>query len=81
MIVCDGVMYYYRTSLSQVTDADLLAPLSLTVVDGIIIIGTAQNKWQAGDIDDASSWDPLSFQRADASPDPWLLCSHGRTKR
>lgn len=73
VIVCDGVMYYYRTSLSQVTDADLLAPLSLTVVDGIIIIGTAQNKWQAGDIDDASSWDPLSFERADASPDPVVV--------
>ena len=70
VIVCDGVMYYYRTSLAQVTDADLLAPLSCTVVDGIVIIGTANNKWQAGDIDDASAWDPLSFERADASPDP-----------
>ena len=70
VIVCDGVMYYYRTSLAQVTDADLLAPLSLTVVDGIVIIGTANNKWQAGEIDDAANWDPLSFERADASPDP-----------
>ena len=79
--MCDGVMYYYRTSLSQVTDADLLAPLSLTVVDRIIIIGTAQNKWQAGDIDDASSWDPLSFSAPTPRLIPWLLCSHGRTKR
>lgn len=69
-VVCDGVMYNYRTSLAQVTDADLLAPLSLTVVDGIFIIGTADNKWQAGEIDDATAWDPLSFERADASPDP-----------
>lgn len=69
-IVCDGVMYNYRTSLAQVTDADLLAPLTLTVVDGIFIIGTADNKWQAGDIDDATAWDALSFERADASPDP-----------
>lgn len=73
VIVCDGVMYYYRTSLAQVTDADLLAPLSCTVVDGIIIIGTANNKWQAGDIDDASAWDPLSFERADANPDPVVV--------
>lgn len=28
------------------------------------------NKWQAGEIDDALSWDALSFERADASPDP-----------
>lgn len=69
-VVCDGVMYNYRTSLAQVTDADLLAPLSLTVVDGIFIIGTADNKWQAGEIDDATAWDALSFERADASPDP-----------
>lgn len=70
VIVCDGVMYYYRTSLAQVTDADLLAPLSMTIVDGIIIIGTSDNKWQAGEIDDAANWDALSFERADASPDP-----------
>jgi len=69
-IVCDGVMYNYRTSLAQVTDVDLLAPLSITVVDGIFIIGTADNKWQAGEIDDGTSWDALSFERADASPDP-----------
>jgi hypothetical protein len=69
-IACDGVMYNYRTSLQQVMDADLLAPLSLTVVDGIVIIGTVDNKWQAGEIDDALSWDALSFERADASPDP-----------
>lgn len=69
-IVCDGVMYVYRSpTLSQVVDADLLAPLSLTVVDGIFVIGTANNKWQAGEIDDAFAWDPLSFERADASPD------------
>jgi hypothetical protein len=69
-VVCDGTMYNYRTSLAQVTDADLLAPMSLTVVDGIFIIGTADNKWQAGEIDDATAWDALSFERADASPDP-----------
>lgn len=68
-IVCDGVMYYYRTALAQVVDADLLAPTSLSMVDGQFVIGTADNKWQVGDIDDASAWDALSFERADASPD------------
>ena len=80
VIVCDGVMYYYRTSLSQVTDADLLAPLSLTVVDGIIIIGTAQNKWQA----EATLMTPVHGTRCHSSaPTPRLIrgccCSHGRT--
>lgn len=68
-IVCDGLMYYYRTSLSQVTDSDLLAPTSLDVVDGIFVIGTANNTWQVGEIDDAANWDPLSFERADSNPD------------
>lgn len=68
-IVNNGMMFYYRTSLAQVSDVDLLAPTSLAVVDGIFLIGTANNKWQAGEIDDASAWDALSFERADASPD------------
>lgn len=68
-IVCDGLMYNYRTSLAQVTDVDLLAPTSLTVNDGQFIIGTANNTWQVGDIDDGTAWDALSFERADASPD------------
>lgn len=68
-IVNNGLMFNYRTSLSQVTDVDLLAPQSLTVNDGQFIIGTANNKWQVGEIDDATAWDDLSFERADASPD------------
>lgn len=68
-IVCDGLMYYYRTSFQQVTDADLLAPTSLAFVNGMFVIGTADNTWQVGSIDDASAWDGLSFERADANPD------------
>ena len=74
MIVCDGLAYYYRvgTSFGQVTDADLLAPTSLTFVNGYFVIGTANNKFQSGALDDASAWDPLAFGRADASPDAVL---------
>lgn len=68
-IVNNGLMFNYRTSLAQVTDVDLLAPTSLAVNDGQFIIGTANNTWQVGDIDDGTSWDGLSFERADASPD------------
>ena len=68
-IVCDGLMYYYRTSFAQVTDSDLLAPTSLAFVNGMFVIGTANNTWQVGDIDDASAWDGLAFERADANPD------------
>lgn len=68
--ICNnGLLYCYRTSLAQVTDVDLLAPTSLTVNDGQFVIGTAQNKWQVGEIDDGTAWDGLSFERADASPD------------
>lgn len=74
-IVCDGLMYNYRTSLAQVVDADLLAPTSLAFNDGQFIIGTANNKWQVGDIDDGTSWDGLSFERADADPDAVIRVS------
>lgn len=74
-IVCDGLMYYFRTSLVQVTDVDLLAPTSLAVVDGMFVIGTANNTWQVGEIDDASAWDGLSFERADANPDAVVVVS------
>lgn len=68
-IVNNGLLYNYRTSLAQVTDPDLLSPQSLTVNDGEFAIGTADNKWQVGSIDDGLNWDPLSFERADSSPD------------
>lgn len=71
-IVCDGLMYYYRTETStfaQVTDVDLLAPTSLAFLDGYFIIGTQNNKWQIGAIDDASAWDALDYARGDANPD------------
>lgn len=69
MVVCDGLAYYYRTTFQQVTDIDLLAPTSLAFIDGYFIIGTVNNTWQAGTIDDASAWSPLSYTRADANPD------------
>lgn len=68
-ICCDGLMYYYRTTFQQVTDVDLLAPTSLAFLDGYFVIGTANNTWQIGAIDDASAWDALDFERADANPD------------
>lgn len=69
-IVCDGLMYYCRGDvLTQVTDSDLLSPLTLAFSDGYFGITTAQNKWQIGAIDDASAWDGLDFATADGDPD------------
>lgn len=69
-IVCDGLMYYCRADvLTQVTDIDLLSPITLAFSDGYFGITTAQNKWQIGAIDDASAWDGLDFATADADPD------------
>lgn len=75
-IVCDGLMYYIRAGvLAQVTDVDLLAPTSLSFVDGYFVIGTVNNTWQIGNIDDASAWDPLDYARADANPDAVVVVS------
>lgn len=69
-IVCDGLMYYCRADvLTQVTDIDLLSPITLAFSDGYFGITTAQNKWQIGAIDDASAWDGLDFATADGDPD------------
>lgn len=70
MIVCDGLAYYLRAgSLAQVTDGDLLAPTSLAFLAGYFLIGTANNTWQIGALDDAANWGALDFERADANPD------------
>lgn len=75
-IVCGGLMYNIRAgSPSQVTDADLLAPIDLDFVDGYFGIVTAGNKWQIGAIDDATAWDGLDFTRADADPDAAIAIS------
>lgn len=69
LIVCDGLAYNYDTSLAQVTDVDLLAPTSLAFLAGYFLIGTANNTWQIGNLDDGSAWSALDFERADANPD------------
>ena len=51
------------------TDVDLLAPTSMAFLDGYFLIGTANNTWQVGALDDAANWDALSYTRADANPD------------
>lgn len=75
-IVCGGLMYNIRANvLTQVTDADLLSPTSLAFVDGYFVIGTANNTWQIGAIDDATAWDALDYTRADANPDAVVAVS------
>lgn len=70
LMVCDGLAYYLRNNVvAQVTDVDLLAPLSMTFNDGYFVIGTVQNQFQSGELDDASAWNALAFSRADANPD------------
>lgn len=75
-IVCGGLMYNILAgALTQVTDADLLAPIDMDFVDGYFGIVTANNKWQIGAIDDATAWDALDFARADADPDDTVAIS------
>lgn len=72
MIVSNGFGFYYKNgTLANITsvDADLFAPYSLTFNNGYFIIGTQDNRYQAGTIDNVLSWEPLSFGRADANPD------------
>jgi hypothetical protein len=79
-IVNNGLMFYYRTTLAQVTDVDLLAPTSLAFVAGYFVIGTANNTWQVGALDDASAWDALDFERADSSPDAVVRVAQRQTE-
>jgi hypothetical protein len=76
LIVCDGLAYYCRAGvLAQVTDTDMLAPISMTFNDGYFIIGTVANQFQSGDLDNAPSWNALAFSRADANPDAIVTLS------
>lgn len=76
MISCAGIAYYYRAgTLAQITDGDLLSPTSHTFLDGYFVLGTSDNTWQIGALDDAANWDALDFERADANPDPVVRVS------
>jgi hypothetical protein len=76
LIVCDGLAYYSRAGvLTQVTDVDLLAPLSMTFNDGYFVISTVANQFQSGVLDDASNWAALAYSRADANPDAIVTLS------
>lgn len=78
MIVSDGLSYYYRSDavaptakFGQITtiDGDIFPAESLAFNNGYFVISTADNRYQAGDLDDVLNWDPLSYGRADANPD------------
>lgn len=70
LICCNGLAYYYRAGvLAAVTDPNLIGPLSMVFHDGYFVIGSIDNRFQAGAIDDASTWPALSYGRADYNPD------------
>jgi hypothetical protein len=75
-IVCGGLMFNIRDDVvTQVTDGDLLPPLDMDFVDGFFGIVTSEGRWQVGAIDDATAWDALEFERADANRDAAVAMS------
>jgi hypothetical protein len=70
MIVCDGLGYYCRADvLTQITDTDFLAAVSLGFSDGYFGITTVLSEWAIGSLDDAANWDGLDTATADGDPD------------
>jgi hypothetical protein len=70
MIVCDGLGYYCRSGvLTQITDPDFLAAITMDFSDGYFGVTTTLSEWGIGAIDDASAWNGLDIATADANPD------------
>jgi hypothetical protein len=70
MIVCDGLGYICRADvLTQITDTDFLAAVSLGFSDGYFGITTVLSEWAIGNLDDGLNWDGLDTATADGDPD------------
>ncbi|CAA2139593.1 hypothetical protein [Hyphomicrobium sp. ghe19] len=70
MVVCGGLGYYSRAGvLSQITDPDFLAAITMDFSDGYFVISSALSQWAIGSIDDAANWDGLDVATADSNPD------------
>lgn len=71
-IVSDGLFYYIDTStntLTQIQDADLPAPISLSFLDGYGILPVANSRFYLTGIDDFTTIDGLDEGVCEAYPD------------
>lgn len=71
-IVSDGRMWLHDgTTLTEITDSDLGAPIDITWIDGYYFLTDGENLYHT-DINDETQIDPLKFATAEFSPDPTL---------
>lgn len=69
-ICFNGTLYMYtNTTLTQVMDADLLAPNSVCFHGGYFVISTLTGALQASEINDGTAWDALDYDYAQKSSD------------
>lgn len=69
-IVASGRMFLYSgTALTEVTDPDLGAPISMCWIDGYYLLTDGEYLYHT-DITNEASIDPLKFATSEISPDP-----------
>ena len=69
-ICCDGLFDIYEDGvLTEVTDPDLTAPISVISLDGYFITFSTDGRFQISSVDEGTSWDALDFATAEANPD------------
>lgn len=79
-IVTDGNFYIVDSNiLTQIEDADLPAPNSLSFMDGYFVFSILDGRWFISAIDDGTDIDALDFAKAESNPDNLLrIIAHER---
>lgn len=69
-IACDGLFDIVENGVvTEVTDPDLAAAISVASLDGYFITFTSDGRFQLSQIDEGTSFDALDFATAEANPD------------
>ncbi len=69
VIVADGNIYVYDTTLTLVSDADAPSALTVDYLDGYHIFSDGSGSFYLSDLYNAASYDALDFASAESNPD------------
>jgi hypothetical protein len=70
VIVSNGLVFLCTgTTVTQVSDPDLITPNGVTVIDGYAVYSIPDGRLLASEIDEAGNIDPLSSAKEDTAPD------------
>jgi len=75
-VVCDGIYKVISGGvMTEISDADLATPISVTHIDGYFVFISATGTLTASAIDDGTSIDALAFATAEVNRDPGVCAA------